>query len=200
MSMTTGLSPNTFERLQLNAGAFLANFNIDQYATATALKAAIKAELDSKEHALGATRGGGSFVCTPNMRSVEADGKRAEYVGSMVNDGWTVKLTTTLIECTPENFKRVLTSADMETIGGKTVLKVRTTIKDEDYIPKLCWVGDTSNGLVVIELDNAMNISGANFTFTDKGEGTLPVEFQAHYADMIDQEYAPCRVIFLDAE
>ena len=200
MSMTTGLSPNTFERLQLNAGAFLVDFDIDSYSTADALKAAIKVELNHKEHALGATRGGGSFVCTPSMRSVEADGKRAEYVGSMVNDGWTIKLTTTLIECTPENFKRVLVSADMETNEGKTVLRMRTAIKDDDYIPKLCWVGDTSNGLVVIELDNAMNISGANFTFTDKGEGTLPVEFQAHYADMIDQEYAPCRVIFLDAE
>lgn len=197
MAMTTGLTPATFQNLQLNAGALLVNFNVDDYATTAALKEALASELETRTNALGATRGGGSFVCTPTMRSVEADGKRSEFVGSTVNDGWTVKLTATLIETSPENVKRVLMSADFDTeTEGKTVLRVRTHIKDDDYIPTLVWVGDTSKGYVVIELSNVLNLSGANFTFTDKGEGTMPVEFQAHQADLQNQEYAPCRVIF----
>lgn len=196
--MTTGLSPATFTRLQLNAGAFLINFDVDEYATVAALKSAIVEALTTGEKALGATRGGGTFQCTPTMRSIEADGKRAEFVGSTVNDGWTVKLTTTLLEITPENFKRALISADIEAgEGGKKIVKIRTRVADTDYIPTLCWVGDSSNGLVIIELTNALNLTGANFTFTDKGEGTLPVEFQAHQADLLAQDYAPCRVIFL---
>lgn len=200
MAMTTGLSPSTFTRLQLNAGAFLANFDVDTYESVAALKAAILTELETREKALGATRGGGSFQCTPSMRSIEADGKRAEFVGSTVNDGWTVKLTTTLLEITPENFQRALICADIDdSTEGKTVVKIRTSVEESDYIPTLCWVGDTSSGLVVIELSNALCLSGANFTFTDKGEGTLPVEFQAHQADLLDQQYAPCRIIYLDA-
>ena len=36
------------------------------------------------------------------------------------------------------------------------------------------------------------------YTFTDKGEGTLPFEFHAHQASLEDQEYAPCRIVFFD--
>ena len=83
--------------------------------------------------------------------------------------------------------------------GGKMhTIRVRTDIADGDYIPKLCWVGDTSEGFVLIELSNALNITGANFTFTDKGEGTLPVEFTAHQASLDDMEYAPCQIVFFD--
>ena len=53
-------------------------------------------------------------------------------------------------------------------------------------------------GFVMIELDNVLNIAGATFTFTDKGEGTLPFEFHAHQASLEDQEYAPCRIVFFD--
>lgn len=194
--MTTGLSTRTFENLQLNAGIFMVNFDHEAIEDAVALREAIASEIESGVNVLGATRGGGSFQCTPTMRSVEADGKRSEFVGSMVNDGWTVKLTTTLLEITPENFARALICADVQTVGKRTVVTIRTDVEVEDYIPSLCWVGDTSEGLMLIELDHALNLTGANFTFTDKGEGTLPVEFQAHQGDLLAQEEAPCRVIF----
>ena len=51
---------------------------------------------------------------------------------------------------------------------------------------------------MLIELSNALNITGANFTFTDKGEGTLPVEFTAHQDSLDDMEYAPCQIVFFD--
>lgn len=196
--MTTGLSPSTFDRLQLNAGVFLAGFDHSDIADVAAMKTAIYAAIEDDSVCLGATRGGGSFQCTPTMRGIEADGKRSEFVGSMVNDGWTVKLTTTLLEATPANFKRAFVAADVVTNGNRTTVTPRTAITDEDYIPKLCWVGDTSKGFVLIELDNALNLTGATFTFTDKGEGTLPVEFQAHQSDLLAQDTAPCRVIFLE--
>ena len=82
----------------------------------------------------------------------------------------------------------------MTTNGSRTTIQARNSIKTEDYIPHLAWVGDTAQGLIAIELDSALNISGASFTFTDKGEGTLPVEFQAHYATMQNQETAPFRI------
>lgn len=197
----TGLRPASFQNLQLNAGAFLAGFSWDEYDSVDGLGKALKTFLKTGDGVLGMTIGGGTFQCTPDIRSVEGDGKRMEFVGSTVNDGWTTQMTTTLKEITPDNFARALMSATVEHPDGKqnvTVVKVRTAIADSDYIPKLCWVGDTSKGFVLIELDNALNTDGANFTFTDKGEGTLPVKFVAHQDDLENQDYAPCRIVFFD--
>lgn len=196
--MTTGLTPQTFKNLQLNAGVFLKNFDYSGIETPDDLTDAVIAVLESREGVLGATRGGGTFTCAPSIRNIEADGKRSEFVGSTVNDGWTVRLSTTLLEATPENFKDALMSADVTVNGNVTIVQPRTAIKTEDYISSLCWIGDTSEGLMMIELDNALNIDGASFTFTDKGEGTLPVNFMAHQSNLLNQEEAPCRVLFFN--
>ena len=193
--MITGLRPATFENLQLNAGVFLEGFDPSTYADAAALEDAVLAALEGGDGVIGATIGGGTFVAEPAIRQIEADGMRYPVEGSIVNDMWTVKLTTTLKEITPDNFKRALLCCDADTSKPNvTVLSVRTDIEKTDYIPRLCWIGDTSKGFVLIELDNALNLTGANFTFTDKGEGTLPVEFHAHYATMQNQETAPFRI------
>lgn len=194
--MVTGLTPTTFKNLQLNAGVFLKGFEYDSATDADALVDLVLAALESREGVLGATRGGGTFTCTPTTRNIEADGKRSEFVGSTVNNGWTVRLSTTLLEITPENFVLALPGAEISENGNVKTVTVRTEIQDADYIPTLCWIGDTSEGLVLIELDNALNIDGASFTFTDRGEGTLPVNFMAHQADLTNQSEAPCRIVF----
>lgn len=197
--MMTGLRPATFEHLQLNAGVFLKDFNWDTATDKSSLETLVLTALESKAGVVGATRGGGSFECSPTVRQVEADGMRAPFVGSTINDMWTVKLKTTLLEITPENFKAALMCGEIEDKGDHVkVLKLRTDIEEGDYIPKLCWIGDTSKGMVLIELDNALNVNGANFAFTDRGEGTLPVEFQAHQKSLTDMKYAPCRIVFFD--
>ena len=81
---------------------------------------------------------------------------------------------------------------------NRTTLRLRNGIAPEDHIPSLCWVGDTSRGFVLISLDNALGMKGAAFTFADKGEGTLPFEFQAHQDSAADQAFAPCRIVFFD--
>lgn len=196
--MTTGLTPNTFQRLQLNAGVFLKNFDRSTAKDKATLKELIATAIADDEICFGATRGGGSFEYTPSTRQIDADGLRDPVVGSTVVDSRTVKLKTTLLETTPENFATALMCAETTTNGSMTTLKVRTDLQDSDYIPSLCWVGDTSRGYVLIELHNALNLIGATFTFTDKGEGTLPVEFQAHHASLEDQEYAPFEIVFFD--
>lgn len=198
--MITGLRPDTFKNLQLNAGAFLLNFDHTDYEDADALETAVLAALEAGTDILGATRGGGSFQCTPNVRNIEADGKRYEFKGSTIFDSWTVMLTTTLLEVNAGNFRRVLASADAEdTAATKHTVRIRTSIDAaQDYIENLTWVGDTSEGLVLISLKNALNTTGLNFTFTDKGESTMPVEFHAHQESVQDMQYAPCEIVFFD--
>lgn len=198
--MTTGLRASTFENLQLNAGMFLANFDYSTATDAATLGALLKTEREktSGSALIGATRGGGTFVCTPNTRSIEADGKREEWKGSSVNDGWTIKLTTTLLEINATNLKRSFGTADVTDTEKKHTIKIRTDIKDADYIESLVWVGDTSKGYVLIAIKNALNTAGATLTWTDKGEGTIPVEFTAHQDGLEIDGYAPCEVIFFD--
>lgn len=198
--MTTGLRASTFENLQLNAGMFLANFDYSTATDAATLGALLKTECEkpSGSALIGATRGGGTFVCTPNTRSIEADGKREEWKGSSVNDGWTIKLTTTLLEINATNLKRSFGTADVTDTEKKHTIKIRTDIKDADYIDSLVWVGDTSKGYVLIAIKNALNTAGATLTWTDKGEGTIPVEFTAHQDGLETDGYAPCEVIFFD--
>lgn len=197
--MITGLRPESFENMQLNAGVFLKNFDYSSYTSASELLAGIDAALSSGTGVIGATIGGGSFQATPTIRQIEADGMRAPIKGSTINDMWVVKLTGTMKEITPSNFKDALVSADMTTSGDVTTIKLRNSIANGDYIPTLCWVGDTSdNGFVLINLTNALNLTGANFTFTDKGEGSLPFEFQAHQEDLSESQYAPVEIVFFD--
>lgn len=196
--MITGLTPQTFENLQLNSGVFMEGDNQAANMSLLAMIAHIRERIEKRVGVLGATIGDGSFQCTPEIRQMEANGMRYPVVGSTVNDLWTIKMTGTMKEITADNFKRVLASSDIsENLekGIKTV-RVRTDIRKEDYIPKLWWFGDTSLGLVRIELSNALNITGANFTFTDRGEGSLPFEFQAHHANLSDMDYAPFQIDF----
>lgn len=195
--MVTGLTIETFQRLQLNAGIFLKNFDWTQYQTVEALAAAIADAAESPENRMGATRGGGSFVATPETRNIEADGKRYEFVGSTVYDSWDIRMTGTLLETTPGNVRDVLSTADIASeTDGVTVLKLRTQPKPEDYM-HLTWIGDTSKGFVLIDLKNALNTVGMNFTFADKGEGTLPFEFRAHQDKVTDYDEAPVQIVFI---
>lgn len=199
----TAVRPQTFENLQLNAGAVLKGFDVSLYTDYDTLEEALFAALKDSTKALGATRGGGTFTATPTMRSVEADGKRYEFKRSTVIDVWDIKLATTLLEITPDNFVIALGTAEKTeensfTKGKKTTIKLRTNIKDGDYIKNLVWFGNTSKGLVAIALDNALNNTGVTLTFSDKGEGTIPVEFHAYQDTVENNEYAPCAIYYFD--
>lgn len=198
MGMTTGLDSASFQNLQLNAGVFLKKFDYSSITTVEALKTAIAEAMENAENRLGATRGGGSFQAVPQTRNIEADGKRYEFIGSTVYDYWDIHMTGTLLETTPGNVRDVLSSADAVTEGKVTKLTLRTQPEEKDYMD-LVWIGDTSKGLMLIGLKNALNTAGMNFTFTDKGEGTLPFDFRAHQEKVNDYDTAPVDIIFLEA-
>ena len=107
-------------------------------------------------------------------------------------------MTGTLLETTPGNVRDVLSSADAVTEGKVTKLTLRTQPEEKDYMD-LVWIGDTSKGLMLIGLQNALNTAGMNFTFTDKGEGTLPFDFRAHQEKVNDYDTAPVDIVFLEA-
>ena len=197
--MVTPCRKETFQRLQLNAGAFLMDWNYKTYNSAPALKTALAAALKDDQYVLGATRGGGTFVVTGEIREPDVDGKRYRFKGGAVVDSVDANLGGTLVEIRPANFAKVLATGEVTNNGAVHSIKMRTAIKDQDYIPHLIWVGDMSDGgLIIIDLSNALNTNGMTLTFTDKGEGTIPFEFHAYQEDVEDYDYAPFEVLFVD--
>lgn len=194
---TTPLREETFEKLQLNAGIFIKNFTYTSITNASALKTAIASAITTGTNILGATRGGGSFTVTREMRTPEVDGKRYGFKGDTFIDSVEAQLSTTLIEITPENLVNALGSADAVTSGSKTTITLSTALDTTDYLSNLCWIGDLADGsYVLICLKNAINTADLTLTFSDKGEGTLPVEFHARQASVNDYDTAPFEIVY----
>ena len=198
---TTALRADTFQNLQLNAGILLKNCDYSSIANAAALKTAIQAAVAGTSGALGtilgATRGGGSFTVTRDMRQPEVDGLRYGFVGDTFVDSVDAQLSTTLVEITLDNLKNALGTTTVTGSSPKETLKLGTAINTTDYLTNVCWVGDIASGkYVLICLKNALNQADLTLTWTDKGEGTLPVEFHAKQAAVSDYDYAPFEVVY----
>ena len=152
---------------------------------------------------LGATRGGGSFTVTRELRTPDVDGKRYGFKGDTFVDSVEAQISTTLIEITPENLEDAFGSATLATSSNGLVqtLTLNTAIDTDDYLTNICWVGDIADGrYVLIALDNALNQADISLTFTDKGEGTLPVEFHAKQDDVNDYDTAPFEILYFSPE
>lgn len=197
LNFVTPLRSETFENLQLNAGILIKNLDYASTADSSALRTAIQSAITAGTTILGATRGGGSFVVTREVREPEVDGKRYSFKGGKFVDSTDAKLSATLVEITPDNLVLALGSGVKTTSGKKTTIKMNTKISNSDYITKLTWFGELADGrIVAITLNNALNTADLNLTFTDKGEGTLPIEVHAHQASVNDYDQAPFEIVF----
>ena len=195
---TSALRPDTFENLQLNVGMFVKNFDYSSIANAEDLLTAMANELTTGTNLLGATRGGGTFNVSRDMRQPQIDGLRYRFRGGNFVDSSDPYISTTLVETTPENFAVVL-GAEITTSGLKKTIKMPTAINDSAYLSNLCWIGDLADGrCVLIKLDNALNTANFQFTFADKSEGTTTVEFHACQDSVLDYDYAPFEIVFFD--
>jgi len=194
----SALREATFDKLQLNCGIFLKNFTYESLADAAALLSAIQTAITNNSGILGCTRGGGTFNVGREMRNPQIDGLRYRFKGGSFVDSADPYLSTTLVETTPENFAMVLGSS-VTTSGHKKIVKMPTALNSGSYLTNLCWVGELSNGdLVLICLYNALNTADISFTFQDKSEGALAVEFHACQSDAQEYDYAPFEVVFFE--
>ena len=203
--LTSAIRAEGMKNLQLNAGVMLINFDYSDIADADALKAAVADKIVNGEVGvdhLGMTRGGGSFTITREVRSPEIDGRRFAYKGDKFVDSMDGFLSTTLLEVVPAVVNKVMSTSSVATSGYKKTVSFHTAIDpDTDYIPHICWVGDIADGrYVLIEIDNAFNTSDFVYTYADKNEGTLPVEYHAHQGDVLDYDELPYRIVYFDKD
>ena len=196
---TTPLREETFENLQLNAGIFIKNLDYSSIADAEALKSAIASAITAGTNIIGATRGGGSFTVTREIREPDVDGRRYPFKGGKFVDSADAQLSTTMVEVTAKNLKMALGSGEITTSGKKTTIKMNTAIQSSDYIDSITWFGDMADGrMIAITLKNALNTADLSLTFTDKGEGTIPIELHAHQAAVNDYDKAPFEIVIFE--
>src|SRR5690625_1029121 len=100
----SGYTADTAENLLLDAGAFFIDFDIEEDTFEDAVAAG---------KLLGATRGGGTFTATPEIRSIEVDGVKGKAKGLQVIDSWTVTMLANVLEVTMEGLEKELITRDM---------------------------------------------------------------------------------------
>lgn len=183
MSQTySGFTAQTAENLLLDSGAFFANFDIasDTFESAVAAGKLI-----------GATRGGGEFSATPEIRAIEIDGVKGKAKGLQVIDSWAVTITANVLEVTRDGLARALTASEIDTDSNLIydIIKAKNYIELTDYITNITWIGKKSGTAepVIIQVYNVINTSGITLTTQDKNEAVIAMTFEGHYdADQLD--------------
>lgn len=191
--MFSGFTAGTAKHLQLDAGAFLKNYdpNTDTWETAKATKL------------IGATAGGGSFSAVPSVRRIEVDGVKGAAKGLETIDEWTVTMTANVKEVTVDSIKLSLGAASDEATSSApsnyTKITGKNEIGDADYLDNLTWVGrlSGSNKPVIIVVKNALSTNGLTISFADKAEGVIPVTVTGHYTQD-DLETPPFDIYYPD--
>lgn len=193
--MISGVTSGTPKHLQLDAGAFLKNFDpaTDTWATAKATKL------------IGATAGGGSFSAVPTIRRIEVDGVKGATKGFEALDEWVVTMTANVKEITADTLKLALAtgsyagakSPSSTTSNNYNKVTAANNISDADYLTNITWVGTLSGSAlpVIIVMKNALCTNGLTLTTADKAEGVIALTFTAHY-DPADLDTVPFEIYY----
>lgn len=180
----TQVATDAFEKLQLNAGVLLTEFDP---ATGT---------LD-KTNIFGATGGGVSFEATPNYIDFGEDIDNVpENTKEMKQlDYYDVKMTGTFKTADTALGKKLVAAADVS--GNK--ITPRSTLSQSDFFD-IWWVGDYSDvttgdgaGFMAIKLINALSTGGFKVQSNDKGKGDFEFEFTGHYS-LADIDVVPFEI------
>ena len=186
----TQIAADAFQKLQLNAGVLLTDFDPT---TGTLDKTKI----------FGATGGGVAFEAVPtyidfgeDIDNVPNNTKELKQL-----DYFEAKLSGTAKTVDTDFAKMLVASADVDGIK----VTPRSTLGQEDF-SDIWWVGDYSDvttgsgaGFMAIKLIDALSTGGFKIQSNDKGKGDFAFEFTAHYS-MEDIDIVPFEIYIKEGE
>lgn len=192
----TQVATDAFEKLQLNAGVLLSQFDPSSPA------------LD-KTKILGATGGGVSFEAVPNyldfgedIDNVPNNTKELKRI-----DYYDVKISGTFKTVDTDLARRLVSAATVTTASGKVTPSNVLSVSDFEDI---WWVGDYSDvnvdgsgqsvqraGYIAIKLIDALSTGGFKIQSNDKGKGDFAFEFTAHYS-LNDIDVVPFEIYIME--
>lgn len=176
--------PTSAEKLQLGEGVLLADFDLDQALNSTDPLDIMAEALADENRRIGTTLGGSIFRAVPREFNREAGANRLPYRGSTMLVSWRVTLSGTLLDMTAENWARLLPG---QGLGAETPFE------------RLCWIGTTSRGLLLLELLHPLAISGAVLQSQNDQAGRMPFTLLAQN-DQPDDPALPVRIYWWKEE
>lgn len=192
VKLISAVTAETINNLSPDAGILLKNFDYSSATDAASLMALIIAEETQKNSWLGATKGGVNVQENRSYWSPDHDGNRMPYRGGKFFESAEPKITGTMVEIRPENVKLASGAADITTNGNIITVQPHASIQDGDYLDNVVWVANRgSDGLYLVELKNALCVSGINSQSTDKDILTLPFEFTGHADSVVYSDDLP---------
>lgn len=193
--MFSGVTSSTSQKLQLDAGAFLKNYDpaTDTWATAKGTKL------------LGATAGGGSFAAVPTIRRIEVDGVKGATKGFEALDEWVVTMTVNMKELDANVLSLALATGSSAAAKSPSnassnnyeKITAANAITASNYITNITWVGTLSGSSlpIIIVLKNALCTNGLSLTTADKSEGIVTLTLTGHY-DPSNLETPPFEIYY----
>lgn len=168
MWSATKITADAAEKMQVNAGLLLNNFDVTN--PVEPVDADIVCE----------TTGDFSITCTPETQDFFEDVNNAPtntLEGKRII-GWECGLGVTALSITEETLALSL-GAYVETEDGG--VRPRKTYNVEDF-KGLYWIGDMidENKLFVVVMDNTVSTGGLSFTSTNNGKGGLALTLTPH--------------------
>lgn len=168
MWRATRISADAADKMQINAGLLLNNFDVTNPVE------------PADEDIVCETTGDFSITCVPTTEDFFADVNNAPTntkEGRQIT-GWDCSLGVTALSITEENLILSLGAADTMEDGG---VRPRRTYKAEDF-KSLYWIGDMidENKLFAIVMDDTVSTGGLSFTSTNNGKGGLALTLMPH--------------------
>lgn len=192
MKMISAVTAETINNLSPDAGILLKNFDYSAATDSETLAELINAEEARQNNWLGATKGGVNIQENRSFWSPEFDGKRMPFKGDKYFESAEPKITGTMVEIKPENVKLASGAADLTSNGNIVTVQPHASIQPGDYLDNLVWVANRgAGGLYLVELKNALCVSGINSQSTDKDILTIPFEFTGHADSVVYSDDLP---------
>lgn len=134
--------------------------------------------------AIGLTRGGSAFVIEREYRPIEADGDKGPVVGRIALDREVAKLSINALELfTAANMTKFYPAMTLTTGTTEDTLTSSLSIVAGDH-SDVIWTGKTLDGKsLIVEIDDAINLSNLEWTFEDKSEVVPSLEFTACWTE-----------------
>ena len=182
--MITAVTADVINNLTPDAGVVMRNVDISQIKTAAEMIALIEQSQKTPDNWLGVTDGGIKIDEGRKYWNPSYDSKRLPSIEEDYPDTAEPKISFTFLEQTAENLKAASGAADITTSGQKTTVQPRLELKKGDYLTNVVYVTmKGSEGLYVVELENALCTKGYNFASGDKKVGQSDVEFMGRVAN-----------------
>lgn len=198
-----GVTSDTFNYLQLGAGAIIKNFEYEDIETTEAFKAAFTAALPTEQN-LGGTRGGININITPSTRKIEIDGTDVtSFVGDEVVESWECMMGASLVQFSPQSMQEAFPNSEFIEVGtdsGIVAMRIRQQYSKEDYAKNHTWISTTKYGYLMVSMHNTLSRQSGEITTTSNGEAVLPIEIHPKNLDFTDIDFLPVEIWFIDMQ